>query len=171
MANVHPQETELYNQIRTEQIKVDPLIWDLIYRYLGEYVSEIELTAFYFEKIQEPIAIEQARKILEWTNKIREIVFKILHLETVKDSMDLEKLKNIQPQLHKVINELFGHYVGNDVSTIHMIVADSLSPFGQEQPVPIEFTQKIINHTRSIHRFLDKLREATTQTVSLKEGK
>ena len=170
MANIHPQEKELYQRIKTEQIKVDPVIWDMIYRYLGEYVTEIELAAFYFEKNQEPIPIKEAGKILEWTEKIRDIVSKILHSETVEGNMDFEKLKSVQPKLHKVINELFGHYVGNDVFSINMIVAESLFP-GQEQPVPVEFTEKIINHTRSIRRFLDKLREATTQTISFSEGK
>ena len=83
MANPLSNEQSLYERIKNENITVDPLIWDTMYHYLGDYVSAISFIALISVDTNEPVSIEDAKKILEYTEKIIETVRKILHDENI----------------------------------------------------------------------------------------
>jgi hypothetical protein len=163
VANPLPNEAGLYQQIQDEKISVHPLIWDTMYHYLGDYVSAINLIAFLSVEKNEPLNIADARKILEYTNRIKDAVDKILHPDKIADAEGLMgRLKNGNMALHPLIKEFFTHYVGNDTYIINMCVSFYLDPL-DEQPVPVKDTQKILACTKSMRDFLDKLRQATEQ--------
>ena len=72
--------------------------------------------------------------------------------------------------LDPIIHELFFHYIGNDVYGIELIVGFHLDPV-DENPIPVEDAQKILNKTSTMKQFMDRLREATQQEVTiLREG-
>ncbi|MCK5581451.1 MAG: hypothetical protein KAJ18_09290 [Candidatus Omnitrophica bacterium] len=167
MANAHPDERQIYEQIEKDQIKVPLMIWDLIYHYIGDDITAITHIAASYFKYNEPIEIPSAKKIVEHTQKIRATMDKILHPEKIEDSEaieDLEKLKSDDMKLHPIIKELFTHYLGNDVYGINMIACFHLDPLGPE-PIPVENTQKILDKTRTMKQFLDRLSKATNQEV------
>ena len=163
VANPLVNEQELYGQIKNDGISVHPFIWDTMYHYLGDYISVINAIATYYLEKNEPIALEDARKILEYTRKIKTAVDKILHPQTIQnENPHFEKIKNDHLTLHPIIKEFFMHYIGNDTHIINLCVSFYLDPLG-EQPVPVKDAQKILSHTLSMRQFLDKLREATNQ--------
>jgi len=170
MANAHPDEKEFYDRIRRDEIKVPLHIWDMMYHYIGDNITAITQIAQSYCGYGEPIEISAARKILEHTARIRMIVGKILHPETIDEKeqiAELEILKDSE-KLHPVIRELFTHYIGNDVHGINMIVEFHLDPL-DEGPIPVENGQKILNKTQTMKQFLDRLSAATNQEIRLSE--
>lgn len=166
MAKALPHEQELYDKIKNEKITVPLLIWDLIYRYLGDDISAITQITLSYWRYNEPIAVEAAKRILEHTKRINAIVEKILHPEKIKeDAEGFEDLKDYDTALHPIINELFFHYIGNDVYGINMIIGFHLDP-RDTNPVPQDDAQKILNKTFTMMKFLDRLREATNQEIT-----
>lgn len=158
MANPLKNEQELYDQIKRDGIKVPALIWDMMYRDLGECISAIEVTA-YFHKIEGScIPIDEAKKIQKHTKEIIKRVREILHLGTIDVHFDLDP----------ILRELFTHYLSNDTNSINMIISGHLDP-RDEQPVAVEYVEKIWKHAAAMRQFLDKLREATKQAVVIGE--
>lgn len=167
MANAHPNEQELYDAIQKEQIKVPFLIWDLIYRYIGDDITAITHIASLFYESNEPMDIPSAKRILNRTQRIHSTMDKILHPEKITEEermRDLEKLKNDDMKLHPVIKELFTHYISNDVHGINMIVCYHLDPI-DESPVPVENIKKILDKTRTMKQFMDRLSQTTNQKI------
>ena len=161
MANPLSNENDLYEKIRKEGIAIHPLVWDTMYHYLGDYISVINGIATYYIEKNEPIALEDARKILNYTLKIKMTVDKILNPEKIHgDGQYLERIKGGDMKLHPVVKEFFTHYIGNDTHVINLCVSFYLDPL-DEQPVALDDARKILNYTLSMRRFLDRLREET----------
>ncbi len=167
MANPLTNEQALYDKIKNEKITVPLIIWDLMYRYLGDEISAITQITLSCLRYNEPISVSDAKKIKEHTKKINAMVRKIFHHEKIEnESEKLEELKNNNTKLHPVIHELFFHYIGNDVYGIDLIVGYHVDPI-DENPIPVEDAQKILNKTFTIKQFMDRLREATQQEVTI----
>jgi len=167
MANPLTNEKELYDRIRDEHIVVPLLIWDLMYHYLGDDISAITQITLSYWKYDQPIPVEDAKKIMKHTEKITAIIKKILHYERIEaEDQKLDELKDKGAKLHPVIHELFFHYIGNDVHGINMIIGFHLDPV-DTHPVPVEDAEKILNKTATMKQFMDRLREATQQEVRL----
>lgn len=170
MANPLPNEQELYEKIKSENIDVHPLIWDTMYHYLGDYISAITFLAFIYAEKNEPMPVIEAKKIIDYTRKIIDVVGKILHPEKiVNDGRSLEQIRQENMQLHPIIHEFFTHYIPNDINCINFRVSYFLDPM-DEQPVPIEEVKKILDCTASMRNFLDRLREATNKNKGYREG-
>lgn len=167
MAKPLSNEQQLYNRIRDEKITVPLLIWDLMYHYVGDDISAITQIVLTFWRVNESIPVEDARKIKEHTVRINETVNKILHPEKIKNEAEqLPELRNSNMKLHPVIHELFFHYIGNDVYGINLIVGFHLDPM-DIHPIPVEDAQKILDKTVTMKQFMDRLREATHQEVTM----
>lgn len=171
MANPLTNEQELYNKIKDEHITVPLLIWDLMYHYLGDDISAITQITLSYLRHNEPIPAIDAKKILEHTKRINATVRKILQHDKIENVNEkLEELKDSNTKLHPVINDLFFHYIGNDVYGISMIAGFHVDPV-DEHPIPVEDAQKILNKTFTMKQFMDRLREATHQEVTILEEK
>lgn len=167
MAKPLTNEQQLYNRIRDEKITVPLLIWDLMYHYVGDDISAITQIVLTFWRVNESIPVEDARKIKEHTVRINETVSKILHPEKITNATEqLPELRNNNMKLHQVINDLFFHYIGNDVYGINLIVGFHLDPM-DTHPIPVEDAQKILDKTFTMKQFMDRLREATHQEVTM----
>jgi hypothetical protein len=142
MANIHPQDAELYNRIKEEKVIMSALVWETIYQDIGDPVSAINLTAGYYLKINQSISLEAAQKILNCTARIK------------------QAMKFIALNLHPAVKELLTHYVGNDTFIINVALGSTVLC---DMPIEQADVLKIIECTRSVKRFLDKLREATEQ--------
>ena len=171
MANPLTNEQELYDKIKSERITVPLLIWDLMYHYLGDDISAIAQITLSYLRYNEPIPASDAKKILEHTKRINATVRKILHHDKIENVNEkLEELKDSNAKLHPVINDLFFHYIGNDVYGISMIAGFHVDPV-DEHPIPVEDARKILNKTFTMKQFMDRLREATHQEVTILEEK
>ncbi|GEM_PF-905434 len=158
MANPLSNESEIYARIKKEGIHVPALIWYLIYRDFGEYLSFIEFSARKYKNRNLPIPVNDGKKILNYTVKIKEAVNEIFKLGDIDGNM----------ALHPVIRELFDHYLSNDLNNLRTLIYTYLDP-ADEQPIPAERVQKIWEDAATIRRFLDRLREATGQSLMIKK--
>lgn len=171
MANPLANEQALYDKIINEKITVPLIIWDLMYRHLGDEISAISQITLSYWRYNRPIAVEDAKKILEHSKKINKTIRKILHHDKIQDEHEkIGELKNVNTKLHPIINELFFHYIGNDLYGIDLVVASYVDE-KEPQPVPVEDAQKILNKTFTMKQFMDRLREATQQEVTMLEEK
>ena len=152
MAKPLPNEQVLYQRIREERIRIPLSIWEEMYCHMGDYISVINLILCYYIDRNEPVLVVDARKILEYTRRIKEAMMRILHPE--------EKGQGLA--LHPLVRDLFTHYMGNDVHIINLCVSFYLDPL-DEKPVALEDAKKILPCTITMHQFLDRLREATSE--------
>ena len=158
MANPLPNEKELYKRIYRERISMDPQVWDLLYNRVGDDITTINLLCQLHLCDCQPIPVQEARKILTYTRHIKEL---LSHITNISD--DKQKTFPVfvgAVPLHSILREMFTHYIGNDIYMINLIVEDATDPM-QPEPLSVASTQKILNHTRSIRDFMDKLRQAT----------
>lgn len=167
MANPLPNEKELYARIKNEKLTVSPDIWDLLYNRIGDDISSINLLCQYYLNERQPIPVLEAKKILNYTRHIRTIINDITL--TAKENFPFPEFSNSIP-LHPILREMFTHYIGNDVYGINMIVGCYIDP-ADPQPIPLEDIQKIINRTRSIREFMERLRNATSYQRDIPVGK
>jgi acyl carrier protein len=165
VANPLPNEKELYERIRLEHIAVPLDVWDLLYNHIGDSLTELVLLCQYYLKTDQPIPIDEARKILRCCRHIKDINNKIT-VSSTKDSY-FPEIGEGRP-LHPVIREMLTHYIGNDLYMIILSVQDSIDPL-DPQPISQELTQKILNRAKSIKEFMERLRIATTQAGLAKE--
>jgi len=169
MANPLPNEKELYQKIEGEKITIPDGIWDLLYHRIGDDVTAINLLCQYYFSNQQAVPLEEAKKILLHTHHIKDIVDKITH--SSRENFFFPEFINDVP-LHPALREMLTHYIGNDVYMINLIVGNAVDPLAPE-PLSQEDTQKVLNHTRTIRGFMEKLRQATSPEYiykRLKEG-
>lgn len=160
MAKPLPNEEALYQQIRREKIAVPSQIWDTMYHYLGDAISAVNLiVSFYIEK-DEPVPLEDARRILKHTHLIKDAVDRVLHPERFDCTLRQARTQEESAALHPLIRDFFTHYIGNDTHMINLCTSFYLDP-GDEQPIPVDDAKKILVQTLSMRKFLDRLREAT----------
>lgn len=160
MANVHPKEQDIYDQISREGIQIDFHTWDLIYQSIGDDITAITHIASFYLRNNQAIEIEAARRIIEHTQKIRVIMDQILHPEKVEGREGFFGVT----KLHPVIIDLFTHYLGNDVYGINMIACFYLDPMDR-QAIPVEDAARILAKTATMKKFMDKLSVATNQEI------
>lgn len=145
MANPLPEEAQLYQKIRDENIKVPVEVWDLIYYRVGNALSAVNMTCEYYLQENEPMPVEEAKKLLNYTRAIKIVIDGVL---------------KGKPALHPAIYEMFTHYIPNDVHAINLIICDTIDPIGP-MPLPPEYLKKILLYAKSSKAFMNRLREAT----------
>lgn len=71
-----------------------------------------------------------------------------------------EIIKKEKIKIHPVIWQLLNHYIGNDIHAITLIAGSYVMGDGAEA-IPVEAGKKILDHTKTLTEFMDKLRKAT----------
>ena len=161
MANPLPDEEALYQRIKDEKMTIPPFIWDAMYNYLGDNVSFINFQAGYYIEQGLAIPVPEARKMLDYVMLSMNAVHKIIYPDRITDKdVRLQKVKIEAVVLPPLIRDFYTHYLGNDLHIISMCLQFYLDDLGPE-PVQLKDALKIQEATRSIHHFLDRLREAT----------
>ncbi|MFA5276746.1 MAG: hypothetical protein WC417_07655 [Candidatus Omnitrophota bacterium] len=159
MANPLPNEKELYERIKEENISILPDIWDLLYHRIGDDITAINFLCQYYLDEKEPIPVFEAGKILLYTRHIKDINDKFTLYS--KTDFAFPEFSYGMP-LHPVLTDMFTHYIGNDTYMINLIVEDSIDPLNPKS-VSIENIQKILKYTHSLREFLNRLQQATSQ--------
>jgi len=166
MANILPKDEDLFNKIATEHIQVDPVLWNVIYQYIGDSIIVINLLVRSFIDDNQPIPKNEAKRILDYTKRLIDVIRKLSHPENIsndeKDNL-FRIIKDKNLKLDPVTYELFGNYVRNDVNIINLICMTYIDTLDKREAVSIDDAKKILEHTRSTMRFLDRLREATSK--------
>jgi hypothetical protein len=166
MANILPKDEELFEKIKKENIQVDPVLWNVIYQYIGDTILVINLLVRSFIDYNQPIPKTEAQRILNYTKRLIDVIKKIRSNENIPDDEKDELFRTIKQKnlkLDPVTYELFGNYVRNDVNIINLICMLYADPLDKRDTISMDDAKKILEHTRSTMRFLDRLRQATSK--------
>lgn len=166
MAKLLPQDEEFFQKIAKERIYVDPVLWTVIYQHIGDSIIVINLLVRYYIDDNQSIPKQEAKRILDYTKRMIEVIKKLTYHELIEDNEPDPLFKIIKKEnlrLDPIVDELFGNYVRNDVNIINLVVIDYIDPLDEREAVSLEDGKKILEHTRSTMRFLDRLREATSR--------
>jgi len=139
-------------------IKINPLVWDVLYLYLADYLSVINLCCGDYLKIQQPVCAKGVEKLQKYHQKSSHIVEAILFPDRIKDvEPQLLKIKEEARKLDSKLKSDISHYVNNALHKMGFIImdaADSKFP----SPISIEHTQKIYDISSQIITVLEYIR-------------
>jgi len=160
MANILPNEIELFKRIKDEKITIDPGIVDFLYNYIKDDINEIDIFCRYYVSRQEPMPPYEAQRILMYT---RDIEFIISNITKEKlDSSIFPDFKTDMP-LDPLIRDLLTYHLGNDIYCVNLIVQEAIEPSNKKPShIPMHSLQKILEHTLAIKEFMDKLKAAVS---------
>lgn len=166
MANILPEDEKLFERIEREHIQVSPVLWTIIYQYIGDCVMAISFLVRYYIDNNIGMPKEEAKQILVFTRRIINVIEKLTHHEQIKDDekdglLLAVKLSNLN--LDPLTDDLFGNYVRNDIHMISLIVSDFTDPLDTRELMPVENIRKILDHVRSTRHFMERLRQATSR--------
>jgi hypothetical protein len=166
MANLLARDEELFKKIEEEHIQVSPILWTIIYQYIGDCVIAISFLVRYYIDNNMGMPKADAKQVLVLVKRIVDIIEKLTHHELIKDDekdglLLAVKLGNLN--LDPITDDLFGNYVRNDIHMIDLIVTDFTDPLDTRELMPVENIQKILNHIHTTRLFMERLRQATSQ--------
>ena len=84
MANPLPNEQEIYEKIRKENIKVHPLVWQLLEHHIYNDLYMINLILGSTVLDSEPLSEENAKKVLHHGKQIKDFLEKLESLTRPK---------------------------------------------------------------------------------------
>lgn len=166
MANILPHDEELFKQIEREHIQVAPVLWNVIYQYIGDPIIAISFLVRSYTDTGELLSKEDAKKILDYTKRMVEIMDKLYHPENISDDEKdplFREIKTKNLKLDPVTDDLFRNYIRNDLHMINLIVGDYVDPLDTREAVSERDTNKILGHIRTTLHFMDRLRVATVR--------
>lgn len=166
MANIIPKDEELFVQIEKEQIKVHPVLWTVIYHYLGDCIIAVNLLLRYYIDKNIPAPKGQIGRVLTYSKRMAEVIDKLSKHDLIPDNEPdplFQAIKKENLTLDKVTDELFVNYLSNDIYMIELIVGDCIDPLDTRETVSVEILQKIREHILSSMRFMERLRIATSK--------
>lgn len=166
MANIVPQDEEFFRKIEQEHIQVPEVLWNVIYQYIGDPITVINMLVRFYTDDGQMLPKEDAKQILDYTKRMLEIMEKLYHPENIsgdeKDPLFKEiKAKNLK--LDPATDHLFRNYVRNDIYMINLIVGDYVDPLDTREAISIRDASKILEHIYTIMHFMDRLRVATAR--------
>ena len=159
MAKPLPNEKELYEKIKNEEIKVSAQLWSMLDGGIGDALTLINLICQERLAHNEPVPVDEVWKIQLYAGNITELI-KIMVLTYKTKEYPFPKFKE-DTALHPIIIDLLTHHLGNDVYMINLTIEDAQTDPLRSQPLPQKGAKKILQQTRSIKEFMDRLREVT----------
>lgn len=77
MSNPLPNEREIYEKIRNQKLSIHPLIWQLLEHHIGNDVFMINLIIGSTVLDGEALSVENAKKILNHCEQIKDLLNKL----------------------------------------------------------------------------------------------
>ncbi len=140
-------------------MKVHPFIWDTMYLYLADYLSVINLCCYGYLKKNEPVSIDDGKKMLNYATKAHDIIDMLLHPDKITEGNErLDKIKRENIIIDRDVRELISHFVYNNLHAICFIIGDSIDPIAPH-PISIDSTKKIYDNSSLIILVLEMLRK------------
>lgn len=146
-------------KLKKAGVKIHPFIWDTMYFYLADYLSVINLCCYGYLKRNEPVSIDDGKKLLNYATKAHDILDKLLHPDKIMEGNErLNKIKRENITVDHGAGELISHFVYNKLHAICFIIGDSIDP-ADPQPISIDSTKKIYEYSSSTILVLETLRK------------
>lgn len=167
MANITPEDEKHFKDIERNHIQVPEVLWNILYQYLGDPITVINMMVRVYVDNGKPFPKEAARQILDYTKRMLDVMEKVCHPESIsEDEKDplLREIKEKNLKLDAITDNLLHNYVRNDLYMINLIVGDYLDPLDSREVISVQDASKILNHIRTTLHFMDRLRIATARS-------
>lgn len=146
-------------EFQKQGVKIHPLVWDIIYLYLSDYLSVINLLCGYYIKRNMSISVVDAKKIQICNRKANHIIDVVINPDKIEpDEIELLKIKEEASKLGPGMRNFLGHYVRNRLHSMGFILDDSIDPV-DPNPVSIERAKKIYDDSDQIISVLEGIRK------------
>lgn len=163
MANSLPNETQLYAELKRDNVVVPLETWDSLYSYIGEKLTAINFLVSYYQEKREGIPASELMLVRQYAAGIEAVFQKFIHPEIARVGSDHFKIiRDSDRSVHKNMRILFSHYLGNDLQSINFIVSYYLD-LDEPGGLPLEDGVKILDRLRMMMTFLERIRLATSQ--------
>lgn len=160
MANPLNNEKELFERIKNENITIAHNVWSFIYNHVGDDLTAINLLCQYYLDNNQPIPASEAKKLVIYATDAGNIINNLCLKD--KQNPHFPEFSEDIP-LHPVVREMLTHYIGNDTQMINFMVGAYIE-LDEPMAVPKDIAPKILNQTKSLREFMERLREATHKT-------
>lgn len=166
MANLVPADEELFKKIESEHIQVPEALWNVIYQYIGDPLTVINMLVRFYTDDGKALPKEEARQILDYTRRMVKVLEKLDNPESISDDEKdhlFREIKEKNLKLHPIIDHLLRNYVRNDLHMINLIVTDYVDPLDDREAITLRDASKILGHTYTTIHFMDRLRVAASR--------
>ena len=79
-------------ELKGKGVRIHPLVWDIMYLYLADHLSVINLLCGFYIKRKMSISVVDGKKIRDYNRKASRIIYVVLHPDKIQDD-ELELLK------------------------------------------------------------------------------
>ena len=139
-------------------VKIHPLLWDIMYLYLSDHLSVINLLTGYYIKKNEPVLYEDGLKIQAYNRKANILVDKIINPAKIQDNEhEMLKIKDEALKLSPEMRNFLGHWVNNRLHAMGFNIDSHIDPKFPE-PISIEHTVRIYDDSSQIIGVLEHIR-------------
>ncbi|MBF0511233.1 MAG: hypothetical protein HQL13_02785 [Candidatus Omnitrophica bacterium] len=145
-------------KLKEAGVRIHPDVWDVMYLYLADYLSVINLCCASYLTRHEPISVKDGQKLQVYHQKSADIIHLILFPEKI--SLEDHQLMKIQAHAKSMgsgLRNLISHFVNNSLHLMGFILDDALDP-AAPGPVNLEYTKKIYQMTSDIIVVLEEIR-------------
>jgi len=161
MSNPLPNEMEIYQQLKDEEVVISTKMWSYIFINIADVLFAMELElSFYLEK-EECVPLEDMKKLLREVLSINRIFKQIINPGIVKTvDVGFVIVKQESEQLHPNVRQLLSHHISNDIQAINFNLTCNLD---ESIPLSIEDNEKILIRLKNIRSVLKKIEENTSK--------
>jgi len=146
-------------ELKAKGAKIHPLVWDIMYLYLADYLSVINLVCGFYIKKNMSISVNDGKKIQSHNRKASHIIDVIINPDKIQENeIELLKIKEEASKLGPDLRNFLGHYVRNRLHNMGFILDDSIDPI-DPNPVSIERAKKIYDDSSQIISILEGMRK------------
>lgn len=166
MANLVPHDEELFKKIEQEHIQVPEVLWNVIYQYIGDPITVINMLVRFYTDEGKMLPKESAKQILDYTKRMIGVMEKLAKPQEISDDEKdplFREIKEKNLKLDPDTDHLFRNYVRNDIYVINLIIGDYLDFLDTREAVSLKDASKILEHIYTTMHFMDRLRVATAR--------
>ena len=143
---------------KQEGVKINSLIWDVLYLYLSDDLSVINMDCRGYLKKNEPVSINDVKKLQHYNRKASRILEGTLFpLKNKEYDNQFANVREEAKKLHPGLRDDLSHFVNNAVHKMGFIIDDSADP-KFPSTISIENTQRIYDISSQIIAVLEYIR-------------
>lgn len=139
-------------------IKINPRVWDVLYLYLADDLSVINLYCRNCLKRNEPVSIENVKKLSHYNHRAMLILEETLFPLKNKEYDDkFASIRELAMKLDPSLRDDLSHFVNNAVHMMGYIIDDSADP-KFPSTLSVESTQRVYDISSQIIAVLEYFR-------------
>ncbi len=155
MANVYKEQEQLWQTVAQKKIGIPRLVWEYWDQKFWLVLKDIE--DIIVRNPDQEISVEESRKIGRGLGDLT------IFLHSIKKGEGRVRLEDGLLYVPMEIKELVGHYLGNDVFRMNLLMLDGTD--FDPKPVSVENRNKMKKTIEEIRGFGERLKNLTKESI------